>query len=364
MARNRIFLRVDLLLFNAFTIGKIVNTTIGDKLKRIGISVDQVQIFEQRSQYSAIRLDELSRRLRVSAPIKAYPRLSIYAVGSYGRGEASKHSDIDLFFIHNDLQGVQVDDPRLSGIRVMSAVIREMEEGMEFPPPSNDGQFLNIISLKELLNHLGGPEDDYKNHFTARMLLLLESSPAFGRETYNAAIDKIIESYLRDYEDHAENFRPTFLANDIIRFWKTLCLNYEHRRNQKDESKKIKQKIRNFKLGFSRLLTCFATVSLLSSYNSITKEELITVCQLSPVDRLFELAQRRPEISDVLKQALSLYHWFLQKTELSTEELEAYFGCRANRVKAFQQAKTFGDQFYDILRITSAETGTIRYLVV
>ena len=192
-------------------------------------------LFAARRIYSDKRLNELAARLASQPALNNYPGLAIYAAGSYARGEASEYSDVDLFFIHNDSAG-EIEDPRLKGIRVLSAVIREIEDGMEFPAPSNDGQFFNILTLSEVRRHLGGAEDDYKNHFTARMLLLLESSPVYGVADYNYAIESMIESYLRDYEDHAVDFRPTFLANDIIRFWKTLCLNYEHRRNQQDEA--------------------------------------------------------------------------------------------------------------------------------
>lgn len=259
-------------------------------------------------------MDELRRRLRANRYLNAYPNLCIYASGSYARGEASEYSDLDLFFVHNNVQGNPiVQEPNLKGIRVVSAVIREIEEGLEFPAPSNDGQFLNIARLTDILEHLGGSEDDYRNHFTARMLLLLESSPIYGPEDHEAIIASVLESYLRDYEDHAADFRPTFLVNDILRFWRTLCLNYEHRRNQVDNAQKVKQKIKNFKLGFSRLSTCFATVSLLASYNHVDLEELRNVARLSPLDRLLSLADRQPDVIPALGAGLELYAWFLEK---------------------------------------------------
>jgi hypothetical protein len=337
--------------------------SLQDRLEAIGVPVAMRRRFDSRQQHSQARLDELKRRLRQLPPIVAYPALTIYAAGSYGRREASSHSDIGLFFIHADSDHKPVDDPHLKGIRVMSAVIREMEEGMEFPPPSNDGQFLNIISLSNMLAHLGGAEDDYKNHFTARMLLLLESSPVYGEAAYDQGLDGILDAYLRDYEDHAEDFRPTFLVNDILRFWKTLCLNYEHRRNQAVDARKLKQKIRNFKLGYSRLMTCFATIALLSSYNHISKEEMMPICKMSPLERLLTLYDRKTSIQEHLKSAIILYHWFLEKTELSTPELERYFSTKNNRITAFANAKRFGDEIYRIVKITSEETGTFHYLV-
>jgi hypothetical protein len=36
---------------------------------------------------------------------------------------------------------------------------------------------------------------------------------------------------------------------------------------QQDEALKLKQKIKNFKLKFSRLLTCYATIAYLSSFD-------------------------------------------------------------------------------------------------
>ncbi len=148
-------------------------------------------------------------------------------------------------------------------IRLLSELV-EIGYMMSFPKFSNDGHFLKLLFLNDILESLGSPADDYYNHFTARMLLLLESKPVYGTEIYNRLLNETIRSYFRDYEHHPTDFRPTFLINDIIRFWKTLCLNYEHKRNQVEARATIKHKIKNFKLGYSRLLTCFATVASLS----------------------------------------------------------------------------------------------------
>ena len=74
---------------------------------------------------------------------------------------------------------------------------------------------------------LGGRDDDYENLFTARMLLLLESRPLVGSQMYERAIDAVLSEYWKDYEDNRSAFRPIYLTNDIIRYWKVLCLNYD-----------------------------------------------------------------------------------------------------------------------------------------
>lgn len=335
-----------------------------DRLGLIGLPPLVCQDFSERRAQSLRRLADLTQRLRGIPGIDGFEGLCVYVAGSHARGDASTHSDVDLWFLRDD-----VDDTMIGGgsniktINLMSSVIKELA-AMNAPEPSNDGEYLKVLSLRDILDHLGGPQDDYRNHFTARMLLILESHPVYGEKVYENALTEIIGSYMRDYEDHAENFRPTFLVNDVIRYWKTLCLNYEHRRNKLDDAKKIKQKIKNFKLGYSRLLTCFAAIIVFSELNYVTKEELVSICRRSPIERLLLLAERRPSTKNDVVTALISYHWFLSKTEMSTEELHAYFSDRENRVVAFGQAREFGDQIFKLVKIVAEEAGTLRYLVV
>src|SRR5207248_2988755 len=124
--------------------------------------------------------------------------------------------------------------PDLTNIQryeVFAQIIRTHEK-LKYGPPSNDGQFLAVHSLQAMLEHLGGPNDDNENEFTARMLLLLEGQSLYGQAVYDAVLEKIVDAYFRDYADHKSDFRPVFLLNDVIRYWKTLCLNYEFRRTR------------------------------------------------------------------------------------------------------------------------------------
>lgn len=341
-----------------------MSASLHERLKAVGLSTEMCTTFEQRRAHSARRLDQFAHDLADRPELAAYPALVIYAAGSHARGEASEHSDIDLFFIHDDRKAsASVDGPRMKSMAIMSAVADEMEK-MQLPPPSNDGEYLKMLSLKEMLKHLGSPEDDHLNHFTARMLLLLESAPLYGKTAYEKAMNAVVDAYLRDYKDHAKDFRPIFLANDILRYWKTVCLNYEHKRNQRKEALKIKQKIRNFKLGYSRLLTCFATIAVLSSFNHMDKDDIVAACHMTPIERLLTLFDKNATVREPLLDALRLYHWFLEKTALPVGELEGYFSERDNRVTAFGNAKAFGDQIYQVVRTAAEATGTFRYLVV
>ena len=62
--------------------------------------------------------------------------------------------------------------------------------------------------------------------------MLLESKPLFNETLYDSQMDEIVGLYFRDDVDRS-SFKPLFLLNDLLRFWRTLCLNYEIIRNDK-----------------------------------------------------------------------------------------------------------------------------------
>jgi hypothetical protein len=110
---------------------------------------------------------------------------------------------------------------------------------------------------------------------------------------FREIVKNIVSSYFKDFPDHKRTFQPIFLINDICRFWKTLLLNYENKRNYQrpgavvDEGQKTRQKVKNFKLKFSRMTTSYASVAALGSYTApVTEENVITITELTPRERL------------------------------------------------------------------------------
>jgi predicted nucleotidyltransferase len=158
----------------------------------------------------------------------------VYATGSFGRGEASKHSDLDLFILGRGDGKPGLDGKegsalsRLDEILVKAELI-EVTRQLKIPEFSGDGRWLVHYSLYDFTHTLGTPEDDVTNTFTARLLLLLESCPLVEDAVYKEVTNDVIAAYWRDYEDHKSAFMPAFLANDILRLWRTFCVNYEAR---------------------------------------------------------------------------------------------------------------------------------------
>jgi hypothetical protein len=147
----------------------------------------------------------------------------------------------------------------LDAICIKADLIRAVRQ-LNFPDFSDDGHYLTHFSVRDFTETLGTAHDDVTNTFTARLLLLLESCPLLEPAAYSKITREVINAYWRDYQDHKENFIPAFLANDILRLWRTFCVNYEARTARIPARKKAKGKLKNYKLKHSRLLTCYSAV--------------------------------------------------------------------------------------------------------
>ena len=327
------------------------------------MTLDLSQLTERRD-FSRQRLSELTTRMLEINEVRNLTGLCIYATGSYARGEASPHSDIDLFFVHagSGASGMS----KLDQLRLFARVI-DIGAELKFPTFSNDGEYLKILYSEQALEKLGGREDDYHNFFTARMLLLLESVHLVNESLYKRMLHEVVESYFRDYPDHAEEFRPVFLINDIIRFWKTLCLNYEHRRNkpEHDKASKRKQQVKNFKLKFSRLMSCFGTVvAICASSTPVNRDFVIALTPMSPLDRFRNAVANLPELQPLVADVLADYVWFMDNTNLSAVELTALFDSRDEKINLFQRADAFGSKMFEVLDHVARKNGYSRYLVM
>ena len=319
-------------------------------------------LIDERKRVSEDRINLFKDAVLSLPRISNHADLCIYVTGSFGRLEASEYSDLDLFFVKESDPGN--DEESCVHDSLMDALKSKCRD-MGFPEFSGDSEYLEVHYLKDMRDNLGGRDDDYQNLFTARLLLLLESLPIYNELLYENVLGEITSSYFRDYEDHEEDFHPTFLVNDILRFWKTLCLNYEHRRNAPaaNEEETRKSSLRNLKLKFSRMLTCFSLVIPLSvPRDSIGPEECIHLMQERPLERLKTVATRskNPKLWYTIAGE---YSWFLDLTGRPRDEVLNWMGSSHNRMEAFDRSRCFGDTMYELL-ITVATRATLRYLVI
>lgn len=327
-------------------------------------------VFETRQQESDRRLEAVRGSLRSALELIAgshgLPQLTIYATGSLARREATEHSDLDAFFM---LPGSEKSDGigRIRDVKVFHAVVLSAEEA-NFPDFSNDGEYLRFLHVDDVVNGIGGRDDDYKNNFTARMLMMLESDWIYGQEAFEEFQSKIISAYFEDFHDHSDQFRPLFLLNDVLRFWRTLCLNYENARNWRgteDARSSAKGHLGNLKLKFSRMNICFSFIThLMSQGHHLTLANAIETAKLSPIDRLKSISEIGTFERGAVEKMLLEYEWFLKTTDKPKEEMLDWISDVRHREDAFRCASNFVEATGHLVRKVADDNGYLRYLIV
>jgi len=131
------------------------------------------------------------------------------------------------------------------------------------------------------------------------------------------------------------------------------------------DRKKIRQKVRNFKLKYSRMTTCFASIAALGSHAELKQEDVFQFTKLSPQLRIAGVVERVPEARDAVRDLQQRYEWFLEMTGLPTEQLEMKFADPQKRTEMFQRAVEYGDSMYRLLQvIDQRRSGLLRTLVI
>lgn len=327
----------------------------------------------ERRRQTSNRITELRKHLQAAEAIAA-GKACVYATGSFGRGEASEHSDLDLFIVgrRNGKPGSDGKEgsllKRLDDIRVKAELI-EVTRAMAIPEFSGDGRYLVHYSVDDFTKTLGTPQDDVTNTFTARLLLLLESCPLVEEAVYHEIIEDVVAAYWRDYEDHKSAFMPAFLANDILRLWRTFCVNYEARTERVPDAEKAKGKVKNYKLKHSRMLTCYsALLVLLALYRlqgTVSPLDAINMIELTPTKRLeWLLQQDLSDAHETVLELLSQYEIFLTTTNVSEANIIQAFMDKEYSKKNLEDAYRFGDLMFEALSKIGNDNRFYRLLVV
>ena len=334
------------------------------------------KVLEDRRRYTNERLTELAKELSTAEAIVG-EKACVYVTGSGARGELNEHSDLDLFIV-SDVEVRKEKRPpgeeAKSRLRRLDAIVVKAElinvtKRLRFPPFSGDGKYLETYTTEELCENLGKAQDDHANTFTARLLLLLESKPLLGAKYYDQVIDDVIAPYWKDYGERQAEFRPVFLMNDIVRMWKTFCVNYEAYTEQQPDDKRAKRKIKNYKLKNSRVLTCYSALLYLmqvfAELKTVHPSNVQQMVRMSPTERLEWIANRPGfEHQGTIADILTHYEQFLAGTNKSEDELVTLF-LDKDRAKEFTgNAYRVGDAVMQLLEKMGPGNALYRYLII
>lgn len=309
-----------------------------------------------RAEFSQKRIEELAAGLSSVDALLADEPLCIYATGSYGRLEAWEDSDIDLFFLADG----HPDDRPVSSLRFIRLTARliDLTEEMKFPEFTGDGQYLDVQYVDQMEEVLGSPQDDRLNAFTARMLLLLESRAIYRTDLYRDLLARVVHFYFRDVDGHEDDFEPVFLSNDILRFWRTLTLNYENKRFEISRMKpdeqpeaRARSALKNYKLKQSRLATCFSMIlQLATDPLPILPPRVLELCELTPQERFEKLRGRGSREADGRIERLGeMYGRFLDRVQTPEEDLVECFRDPDQKKVLLNEAALYGSEIFALL---------------
>lgn len=294
--------------------------------------------FKEIQDSSLGKYNELMKELeKVFKDNEAYSHICIFACGSMGRLEMTLNSDLDLFFILDDVSSQS--NCKVSNIDKYNffSNLFQINQKFKYKDPSNNGEYWDFILLSNLLD-IGSRQEDYNNSFTARMLLILESKPLYNVSLYQEIVRKTVDRYFIDYKDNKESFYPLFLMNDILRYWYTLTLNYEYRRDDHDDTNK--KRWRALKLKYARLITCYSMIACL--YNKKLSPEYVKQCiNLTPFKRLELLTINNRDIKQVVSKIQNEYEWYLNLRKNGPEWWE--------REQSKQEAREHAEYFHDLV---------------
>lgn len=313
------------------------------------------EALSQRKSYSEKTLAEISASLALQPFIAAQcSDVAIFCAGSLGRLDSGQLSDWDVFIISNRAD----DQSRLFEIEILAALVN-VNRNLNFQPFSNDGKYLKVHYAEDIAKSIGKPEDDSQNTFTARMLLLLESRCIWREPVYNTCIHSVLRPYYRDSQGRG-TFFLLFLLNDLLRYWRTLCLNYELIRVDPNWPWRKK----NINLKFSRLLTVFSTVLAIISEAVKAEDDVHKLVQLTPLQRVAKSLDYIDDMTLIprFKILLDDYEQFLSWKD--SDSIEEMLSTQPFHEKRIECATRFSVFFHDILMHPKVKDEYKRYLVI
>lgn len=282
--------------------------------------------------------DGLARMRAIAAEeIGDDDRFIVGVNGSYARREVTAGSDVDLFVLYRHDAMKEAHD--------VQAALRGKLESAGFKMPAPGGVFSSPLTVSMLTQSIGGM-DDTNEYITRRMLLLLEGEWINNATQFERARTRLLEQYV------GASIRKEqiclFLLNDIIRYWRTICVDFEY----KVQSDGKPREIRLIKLRFSRMLLFFAGVMAVGATYGLERTEKIArlseMLALPAHQRFLQLAGERAH------PALELYADFLEALDdTATRDALSTMSTSGQESSAFTrlrgQAQQFRQSLLDVL---------------
>ncbi|OOE54252.1 nucleotidyltransferase domain-containing protein [Salinivibrio kushneri] len=237
-------------------------------------------------------MDEIENRIEYSNKVLASLRdtlqrdlsqyekdITVVATGSFGRKEASSESDLDWFVVSSK----KLEE------RVEKTILNTISHYVNKFVNNNHGDtktFGEVVDRSHLLENFGGDKEQNQD-LTRRMLYLLESTHLLNENLHLEIKKSILEKYIKNSVSDSSINR--FMLNDTIRYYRTICTDYEYKVHEDGKSIGV----RKIKLRFSRKLLYFSGLITIASTASLSRdkkiEETLFLLDKTPLERTIEI---------------------------------------------------------------------------
>lgn len=307
---------------------------------------------------------------------KIRPDMSLIVFGSLARGEWTSRSDLDWSLLVDGQA-----DPKDERI---AKEVQKLLDDDGWTRPGALGAFGSLAFSHELIHKIGGKDDTHTN--TTRRILLITESRAIDDSLVRERIIRCLLARYLEEDTHfhstrdSQSFVPRFLLNDMIRYWRTIAVDYANKTLEPDRAGWA---LKNVKLRMSRklvfvagLLLCFrchlqqpktAEKNLfgIDESNIPFVEFLIGEIGKTPLDLLASFLLERPVADDVSARIIDSYEKFLETINDGDkrEHLQSLTYPQAREDALFNEMREVGKEFQEGLRFLFFESDPeIRYL--